>query len=431
MPYLVVGAGMHGLSTAYHLAKELAARGLGAGNDIVVLDKSRAGRRGLGHRLRSRAQQLLPAGDGGADAGVRRGLGVRSGCVPLPRGRLHRARRLRARSRTWSRRSSVSSGSATGRRSIVGEKEVDAPHEGAVSGLAGEGGDRLPARASGWVCLQPRVRQGPCGKCDRARRAHPLGRRGQGVRVRRDSSIAAVLTSEGPIAVGEQVVIAPGPWAKHFWAMLELPMAIDVHLPSGDVARSQPMWTYWNLQEARSGRPRSSASPTARCHRSFTSIRTRRCTRTTESSSPTSCGGSTSSRTATASRAGVRRSKSAPSSRSIPTPRRPTSTRLPGHVVCRALARDGALRGLPAALQAARSGGLGAFTVDNFPVFDYVKPNAYCDSRLEPRYKMIGVGREVAKVVFGDHSSLLYPFRFERFETGDLHPVSSSPYPWS
>ena len=29
------------------------------------------------------------------------------------------------------------------------------------------------------------------------------------------------------------------------------------------------------------------------------------------------------------------------------------------------------------------------------------------------------------------HAPLLYPFRFERFASGDLHPVSSSPYPWS
>ena len=34
-------------------------------------------------------------------------------------------------------------------------------------------------------------------------------------------------------------------------------------------------------------------------------------------------------------------------------------------------------------------------------------------------------------VLVGEHSSLLYPFRFERFESGDLHPVSNSPYPWS
>ena len=86
---------------------------------------------------------------------------------------------------------------------------------------------------------------------------------------------------------------------------------------------------------------------------------------------------------------------------------------------CRALYRN------------ARSGGVGAFTADNFPVFDYLKPNVYAILDSNHGYKMIGVGREVAKVVVGEHSSLLYPFRFERFATGDLHPVSHSPYPWS
>src|SRR5881397_2772425 len=41
--YVVVGAGIHGLSTAWHLARELRARGLGSGRDIVVLDKSEPG----------------------------------------------------------------------------------------------------------------------------------------------------------------------------------------------------------------------------------------------------------------------------------------------------------------------------------------------------------------------------------------------------
>src|SRR5881296_2234624 len=41
--YVVVGAGIHGLSTAYHLAKELRARGVGSGADIMVLDKSHPG----------------------------------------------------------------------------------------------------------------------------------------------------------------------------------------------------------------------------------------------------------------------------------------------------------------------------------------------------------------------------------------------------
>src|SRR2546423_3915945 len=42
-PYVVIGAGIHGLSTAYHLAKELRARGVGSGGDVVVLDKSGPG----------------------------------------------------------------------------------------------------------------------------------------------------------------------------------------------------------------------------------------------------------------------------------------------------------------------------------------------------------------------------------------------------
>ena len=78
-----------------------------------------------------------------------------------------------------------------------------------------------------------------------------------------------------------------------------------------------------------------------------------------------------------------------------------------------------------------RSGGAGAFTADNFPVFDYMRPNVYVAADSNHGYKMIAVGREIARVLQGEHSSLLHPFRFERFATGDLHPVSHSPYPWS
>ena len=39
-PYVVVGAGIHGLSTAYHLALELKAKNKGSGADILIVDKS-------------------------------------------------------------------------------------------------------------------------------------------------------------------------------------------------------------------------------------------------------------------------------------------------------------------------------------------------------------------------------------------------------
>lgn len=39
-PYVIIGAGIHGLSTAYHLALQLKHSGRGTGRDIIVLEKS-------------------------------------------------------------------------------------------------------------------------------------------------------------------------------------------------------------------------------------------------------------------------------------------------------------------------------------------------------------------------------------------------------
>src|SRR5271167_3278 len=41
--YLIIGAGVHGLSTAYHLALELKVRRKGNGADILVIDKQGVG----------------------------------------------------------------------------------------------------------------------------------------------------------------------------------------------------------------------------------------------------------------------------------------------------------------------------------------------------------------------------------------------------
>ena len=78
-----------------------------------------------------------------------------------------------------------------------------------------------------------------------------------------------------------------------------------------------------------------------------------------------------------------------------------------------------------------RSGGVGAFTADNFPVFDFMLPNVYVAADSNHGYKMVAVGREIARTLTGEHSTLLHPFRYDRFASGDLHPVSNSPYPWS
>lgn len=41
--YVIIGAGIHGLSTAYHLAQQLKATGRGTGADVLVIDKAGIG----------------------------------------------------------------------------------------------------------------------------------------------------------------------------------------------------------------------------------------------------------------------------------------------------------------------------------------------------------------------------------------------------
>ena len=71
------------------------------------------------------------------------------------------------------------------------------------------------------------------------------------------------------------------------------------------------------------------------------------------------------------------------------------------------------------------------FTVDNFPIFDRMASNVFAAADSNHGYKLLAVGREIASVLVGEHSTLLAPFSYQSFESGDLHPVSNSPYPWS
>ena len=79
-PYLIVGAGIHGLSTAYHLAVALRARRRGSGEDIVVIDKTgiAAGASGIACGV-IRNNYLQPAA--GIDGAQRARLGRRCGVL--------------------------------------------------------------------------------------------------------------------------------------------------------------------------------------------------------------------------------------------------------------------------------------------------------------------------------------------------------------
>ena len=77
------------------------------------------------------------------------------------------------------------------------------------------------------------------------------------------------------------------------------------------------------------------------------------------------------------------------------------------------------------------SGGLGCLTPDSFPIFDRFLENVYMIADANHGYKMLGVGHLVAQEILGQESTLLKPFRFNRYAKGELHPTSNSPFPWS
>ena len=88
---------------------------------------------------------------------------------------------------------------------------------------------------------------GLAGKC--VPRASPSsGLEVTGITSRDDDSLTAVETSAGPIAIGEQLVIAPGPWAAVLADARDAGHDLGAHAGRRGV-RDRPMWTYWNLQE--------------------------------------------------------------------------------------------------------------------------------------------------------------------------------------
>jgi glycine/D-amino acid oxidase-like deaminating enzyme len=76
------------------------------------------------------------------------------------------------------------------------------------------------------------------------------------------------------------------------------------------------------------------------------------------------------------------------------------------------------------------SGGVGAFSADNFPVFDFMRPNVYVIADSNHGFKMIGVGEQVARLLTGERSELLAPFTFDRFAENRALPKSNAPFPW-
>src|SRR3989440_4046339 len=209
-PYVVVGAGIHGLSTAYHLAKELRSRGLGSGADIVVLDKTAPG-----------------AGASGIACGVVRNnyfqpamSELMQACVEVwesdPAAYHYNAVGYIALGAavqepdlvaTYERQERI------GYRSelIVGAREVDEHMKALFPDWRARGVTACLHEHQGGFAFNLDSVLGLVGKCESEGVEILSGVEVQGLELAADDSVTALSTSAGRIEVGEQLIIAPGP----------------------------------------------------------------------------------------------------------------------------------------------------------------------------------------------------------------------------
>jgi len=437
--YVIVGAGIHGLSTAWHLARELRARGLGGGEDILVLDKRGIGAGASGiacgvvrnnyfqPAMRELMAHSVSVWESDPEAFAYHPVGYMQIAPELMRDNVAK---IFAEQR------------AIGYPSLLVEGERDC--RAYMLDLFGDW------RASGVTAI---LHEEKGGYANNVRSLRGLAAKGEaeGVRIETpvrvtgiridDGAVTAVETDQGVVECG-QLVIAAGPWIRDLWSMLDLPASIAVKTPDSTVHPDRPMWTYWALQEGTLAidpkqftTNRGSVPPVLHV----------------DSNAPLY--DDVSGELITDKMWGIYYKpdfyfggvQGGTSPYVIGKPAGdvavdPYGPQSPEYTVTGDFVRmwTSALahchkrfEGKRVAYRHEPTGGIGAFTPDSFPVFDVFHQNAYVMADSNHGYKMIGVGALVAKELLGDQQGLLEPFRFRRYQTGELHPTSNSPFPWS
>jgi methylglutamate dehydrogenase subunit A len=435
---VVIGAGVHGLSTSWHLAKELEARGLGSGADVVVLDKTGVG-----------------AGPSGLACGVIRNNYFQPAM-----------RELMAHSvEVWESDPEAFHYHPVGYLQVAPEvmhEDVAAIHEqqraiGYTSDLI-EGEDEcrvyMESIFSDWQARNVSVvlheRKG--GYAESMPSMLGLRAKGEALGVELiapvtvtgfesdGSGVSRVVTDRGSIAC-EQVVVAAGPWVRDLWRMLELPGTVTVRDRDGR-DHERPMWTYWCLVEGTLGVDPSylldndgNLPPVVHLDTDAPLLDDTDGSLVTDElwgiyyKPDFNFGG--------VQGGAMPWVVDEPADEVAVDPYGPDSTqfvvgeefeRMWTSALAHAHKRFEGKRGL---YRRAPTGGIGAFTPDSFPVFDTFHRNVHMIADSNHGYKMIGVGALAAKEVLGDRQPLFEPFRFSRYAEGKLHPVSHSPFPWS
>lgn len=441
-PYVVIGAGIHGLSSAYHLALELASSGKGDGRDVVILDKSGlcAGATGIAcgvirnNYFQPAMRELMAHSVSVWESDPQSYSYHPVGYMQISCESMHEdVASIAAQQKHIGYASTFIEGSA----------DCDRYMRSIFDDWQAKGITSVLHEQPGGYANNKKAMEGLLAK------AQALGvRLIDGVEVlgfRQDASnvITHVNTQHGDIAC-DYVVIGAGPWVRNFWQMLDLPERIDVRNPADmSVVVESDMWTYWSLQEGTLGvDPKQQVTnagkmpPVIHVDTDAPLFSDRDGSLITDAMwgiyyKPDFHFG------------GVQ-GGAAPFIVDKPArdvnvdPYGPESPEFVmgenfAHMWVSALAHcQKRFSGTLPKYKHEPSGGIGAFTPDSFPLFDTFRENCYVIADSNHGYKMLGVGQLVAQeICSGQCSSLLEPFRFSRYEQGKLHPVSHSPFPWS
>jgi len=440
-PYVIVGAGIHGLSTAYHLALQLKATGKGDGRDIIILDKSG-----------------ICSGATGIACGVIRNNYYQPAMRELM---AHSVRIWEGDPKTYSYHPvgymQISCESMREDVRSIYEQQQAIDYESTFIEGAKASSDYMKTLFSDWRAegITSVLHEKPGGYANNSKAMYGLAGKAEALGVRiisgievtslssdNSGAITSVNTDRGNIAC-DYAVIAAGPWVRRFWEMLELPMEVGIRNPeTGALAKGIPMWIYWSLQEGTLG-----VDPKLQV--------------TNDGHMPPVIHVDTDAplysdddgRLITDKMWGIYykpdfhfggvQGGAAPfivDKEAAEVSVDPYGPASPEFIVgpefaeiwVSALAHcQERFSGTLPKFKREPSGGIGAFTPDSFPVFDTMRENCFVLADSNHGYKMIGVGDLVARTICGESQSLLRPFRFSRYEEGDLHPVSNSPFPWS
>jgi glycine/D-amino acid oxidase-like deaminating enzyme len=428
--YLIVGAGVHGLSTAYHLAKYLKTKGLGSGEDILVIEKSSiaAGASGVacGNVRCNYFQEpmtrlmihCMDIWESDPDYYAYNSVGyLTASFAPMREG-------LEA---VYQRHQTLGYPSTL----IVGEKEVKKYMQGIFHDWQAEKLEVLLHEHRGGHAWSRQAIHGLAIKAERQDVRLLVGPEVTGFRFNNGGDVKTVETDMGSIEVGH-VIVAVGPWIKNLWRLLELPLEVPDPQQPGEMME---LWRYLALQEGE-----IDINPFIH----ITNDGQRPPLIHVDSDVPLY---GEEGQLVWDEPWGIyfKRDKHSVQGGAVPLKVGsdidvdPYGTRSPYYCVddkfydlwvaslAHCMKRYEGKRQFSSKKP---SGGVGAFSADNFPVFDFMRPNVYVIADSNHGFKMIGVGEQVARILTGESSELLEPFAFSRFEEQKALPKSNAPFPW-